>query len=226
MSFPLAIYDSPDNSNDIYSQLTALLALELNDNNPNTTEIINDYLINNPNAFPPLNNYINTSVNTTFLIPSATPPSDTPSATTPPDTPPNLNMMASINNYISSIPIDDNNDYFSDSSSDDSYFDDIPELLSDDDLYDSEGTVCAYPSVAPYPWTTYIYSSPIFAVFNILFLYKKNFWLAVKRHNKKDTKPLFMAYWFHESTRSDHWDTPNFVGVGFEPTTSCYMCFD
>ena len=162
MSSSLAI--SPDNYNDFYSQLMALLAQELNDNNPNTTEIINDYLLNNPNAFPPLNNYINTSINTTSTTsPTTPPPPTTPPATSPTPmappiwpvsnyfTPPSPNMVNNINNYISSLPIDDNND----SSSDDSYFDDMPELLisddNDDDLYDSDSTVCAYPSAAPYP---------------------------------------------------------------------------
>ena len=147
MPYSLVINNSTDNSNDnsydLYSQLMALLALELNDNNPTTTEIINDYLINNPNAFPPLNNYINTSVNTTFATPSATP------TTSPPAT--SLSNIDTTN----LIPINNIYDYdWGSSSSDDSYFDDMPELISDendDDLYNSDSTVCAYPSIAPYP---------------------------------------------------------------------------
>lgn len=162
MPYSLVINNSTDNSNDnsydLYSQLMALLALELNDNNPVTTEIINDYLLNNPNAFPPLNNYINTSVNTTSTTVPTT-PSATPSATpptTPPVTTPNTSPPATSPSNIDTtnlIPINNINDYDS-SSSDDSYFDDMPELIShenDDDLYDSDCTVCAYPSVAPYP---------------------------------------------------------------------------
>ena len=153
MPYSLVINNTTDNSNDnsydLYSQLMALLALELNDNNPVTTEIINDYLLNNPNAFPPLNNYINTSVNTTPTTPSTTPSTTTP--TTPTTSPP----ATSLSNIDTTnlIPINNINDYDS-SSSDDSYFDDMPELISDqndDDLYDSDCTVCAYPSVAPYP---------------------------------------------------------------------------
>lgn len=159
MPYSLVINNSTDNSNDnsydLYSQLVALLALELNDNNPTTTEIINDYLINNPNAFPPLNNYINTSVNTTPTTPSTTTPT-TPSATTPttPTTsPPATSLSATTIDTTNLTPINNIYDYGS-SSSDDSYFDDMPELISnqnDDDLYDSDCTVCAYPSVAPYP---------------------------------------------------------------------------
>ena len=148
MSYSLVINNSNDNSYDLYSQLMALLALELNDNNPVTTEIINDYLLNNPNAFPPLNNYINTSVNTTPTTPSATPAPTTPT-TSPPAT--SLSNIDTTN----LIPINNIYDYdWGSSSSDDSYFDDMPELISDendDDLYDSDCTVCAYPSVAPYP---------------------------------------------------------------------------
>ena len=146
MPYSLVINNSTDNSNDnsydLYSQLMALLALELNDNNPVTTEIINDYLLNNPNAFPPLNNYINTSVNTTFATPSATP------TTSPPAT----SLSATNIDTTNLIPINNIYDYdWGSSSSDDSYFDDMPELISDDDLYDSDSTVCAFPSVAPFP---------------------------------------------------------------------------